>query len=286
MNEIRIHQPGTRTTDYGKAEQIQKRTPNSFKKAQHVLKYAAKYVKNRGLFSSEKSRAQNLQNAIYDLEKALDQDSFMLEEKKTKGKAWVLIEYFSLFSDTFPNWQNEYKALNKFIPKCFSKTSKHSSNSETTNLKEKVANGIKAATKDIVTDEDSAVECNEICTTEEGAAWLYTEVMIQKMNALAFVVWSKWGENYDWADGDFMTENLVQGIYRNHDQPNISTTLMDGFMRLQRIEGEGLQRLQKVYESSANLVLKRDPNVRKQEITNYLDNKVEQFIKGFGKYFG
>jgi hypothetical protein len=57
-------------------------------------------------------------------------------------------------------------------------------------------------------------------------------------------------------------------------------------MRLQRIEGEGLQRLQKVYESSANLVLKRDPNVRKQEITNYLDNKVEQFIKGFGKYFG
>jgi hypothetical protein len=151
--------------------------------------------------------------------------------------------------------------------------------------KKKVAKGIREVTKDIVTDEDSGVECNEICTTEEGAAWLYTEVMIQKMNALAFVVWSKWGENYDWADGDFMTENLVQGIYQNHDQPNISTTLMDGFMRLQRIEGKGPQRLQQVYESSANLVLKRDPNVRKQEIINYLDNKVEQFIKGLGNYF-
>jgi len=119
MNEIRIHHPGTRKTDSGKAEQIQKRTPNSFKKAQHVLNCAAKYVKNRGLFSSEKSRVQNLQNAIYDLEKALDQDGFMLEEKKTNGKAWVLIEYFSLFSDTFPNWQKEYQALSKFIPKCF-----------------------------------------------------------------------------------------------------------------------------------------------------------------------
>ncbi|SMO87223.1 hypothetical protein [Gracilimonas mengyeensis] len=119
MNEIRVYQPGTRTTDYSKAEQIRKRTPNSFKKAQHVLNYAAKYVKNQGLFSSEKSRAQNLQNAIYDLEKALDQDGFMLEEKKTNGKAWVLIEYFSLFSDTFPNWQKEYQALSKFIPKCF-----------------------------------------------------------------------------------------------------------------------------------------------------------------------
>ena len=119
MNEIRVYQTGTRTTDYSKAEQIRERTPNSFKKAQHVLNYAAKYVKNRGLFSSEKSRAQNLQNAIYDLEKALDQDGFMLEEKKTNGKAWVLIEYFSLFSDTFPNWQKEYQALSKFIPKCF-----------------------------------------------------------------------------------------------------------------------------------------------------------------------
>lgn len=119
MNEIRTYTPGSRTTDYGKAKQIQKITPTSFKKAQHVLNYAAKYVKNSGLFSTEKSRAQKLQTAIYDLEKALEQDGFMLNEKKKNGKAWVLIEYFSLFSDAFPNWQKEYQTLSKFIPKCF-----------------------------------------------------------------------------------------------------------------------------------------------------------------------
>ena len=283
---IRIHPKGTQTTDYGKAHELQRRGPTAFKKAQFVLINADKFINKKGWFSSDKSRSQKLQQSIYDLNRTLKNDGFMSDHLKVHGDAWIVIEYLSLYSDAFPNWQDEYHALNKFIPKCFSKKPNQSSKSETLTLKEKVADGIRSATKDIVTDEDSAEECNQICTTEEGAAWLYTEVMIQKMNALAFVVWSKWGGNYVWADGDFMTENLVQGIYQNHDQPNISTTLVDGFMRLQRVEGSGPDRLQKVYKSSADLVLKRESDVSQQEIINYLDNKVEQFINGLGKYFG
>ncbi len=40
----------------------------------------------------------------------------MLNELNENGKAFVVIEFLSLFSDAFPNWQKEYEVLNRFVP--------------------------------------------------------------------------------------------------------------------------------------------------------------------------
>jgi len=104
-NIIRIHPKGARTTDYEKANLLQKRAPTAFKKAQFVLTNTDKYINRKGWFSSDKSRIQNLQQSIYDLKRALKADDFMSNEMKEFGDAWITIEYLSLYSDTFPNWQ-------------------------------------------------------------------------------------------------------------------------------------------------------------------------------------
>lgn len=116
-NEIHIHPPGTRVTDMDCVVKMAKRTPKSFKIAQHVLVCTSKYIRKKGIFSSEKSRAKNLYQSINELNRALDRDFFM--HRPMHGPAWRMIEYFSHISDAFPNWQKEYEALNTLIPSAF-----------------------------------------------------------------------------------------------------------------------------------------------------------------------
>jgi hypothetical protein len=125
--EILIHPTGTKTTDSDKAVALSEKFPRSFRIAQDVLVATKKYHnKQGGLFSSEKSRIQTLQRAVYDLRDALESESFNFSsvsaQEATISKntqADLVIGFLSGFSDAFPNWQSEYAVLNGFIPKCF-----------------------------------------------------------------------------------------------------------------------------------------------------------------------
>lgn len=114
-SQIRIHPKGTgRITDKAASDNLQSTTPHAFRKAQDLIVATEKYVKKSGFFSTEKSRLLKVQSEFYLLRKALKEDGFMQTENS--GKDFAVIEYLSLFSDAFPNWQQEYEALNRLIP--------------------------------------------------------------------------------------------------------------------------------------------------------------------------
>ncbi len=118
-NKIHIYARGTRVTDPDKAVMLSIAAPLSFRKAQDVLIAAKKYINKSGFFVSEKTRIQRLQSECYELVAALNADNFMTDEMKKYGNEFAVIEFFSLFSDVFPNWQKEYEALNDFVPRIF-----------------------------------------------------------------------------------------------------------------------------------------------------------------------
>ena len=107
-NKIRIHPPGRQITDPGRVEKISSHSPLGTRKAQDVLVAANKYVNKSGFLSSERSRLQKMQSECYELENALKQDGFMLDEMEKEGQEILVIEFLSLFSDAFPNCQKEY----------------------------------------------------------------------------------------------------------------------------------------------------------------------------------
>lgn len=114
ISSIRIHASGQgRITDVKAVKSLLNLTPRAFKKSQDLLVATKKYLKKSGLFSNETKRMQKIQSEYYSLLKALEQDDFIKENEDKKQKAY---EYLSLFSDAFPNWQNEYETLNRYIP--------------------------------------------------------------------------------------------------------------------------------------------------------------------------
>lgn len=64
---IRIHPVGTKVTDEEQARRLAVMFPASFRKAQDVLVAARKYINKSGLFSTERSRLQQLQSECYEL---------------------------------------------------------------------------------------------------------------------------------------------------------------------------------------------------------------------------
>lgn len=117
VNQIRIYPSESgRITDQLASRDLQSKTPNALRKAQDLVVAASKYVKRSGLFSTEKSRLLKVQSSFYSLQKALREDGFLEQERGENGDIWVTVEYLSLFSDAFPNWQKEYETLNRLIP--------------------------------------------------------------------------------------------------------------------------------------------------------------------------
>ena len=116
QNQIRIQPPGQQITNPDAVQNLSMHAPLATRKTQDVLVAAKKYVEKSGFFSSERSRLQKMQSECYELSRALKQEGFMREEMEEKGQAYVVIEFLSLFSDAFPNWQKEYEALNRFVP--------------------------------------------------------------------------------------------------------------------------------------------------------------------------
>ena len=81
-----------------------------------MLLAARKYKNKAGLFSTDRSRIQSLQAECYQLEQALEIDGIAISYE---GRAEALIDFLSLFSDAFPNWQPEYETLSDFIPQIY-----------------------------------------------------------------------------------------------------------------------------------------------------------------------
>lgn len=117
-SKIRIHPRGFKKTDNQAVAQLQRSTPEALGIAKKILVDAAKYRKGGGLLSNKQKRGLQLENKIYTLEKALRRYKFREIQMYSEGSVNVLIEYFSLVSDAYPNWQDEYRLLNDFIPNC------------------------------------------------------------------------------------------------------------------------------------------------------------------------
>lgn len=116
-NLIRIHPKGAgRVTDQIASKSLKSQAPHAFHEAQDLVVATSKYIKKSGLFSTEKSRLLKIQSSYYRLKKALRDDNFLEQEVDKKGSTWITVEYLSLFSDAFPNWQPEYEILNRLIP--------------------------------------------------------------------------------------------------------------------------------------------------------------------------
>ncbi len=122
MKGIRIHPLGSRMIDHACALALNSVTPSAFRKAQVLVEVAYKYLHKKGWFSTETSRSRALRAGICELERALNQDGFTAHKPDEWSTQHVLFQYLSMFSDAFPNCQEEYKCLTRFIRQCYPTT--------------------------------------------------------------------------------------------------------------------------------------------------------------------
>lgn len=118
MNKIYIHPKGSRKTNHQVISQLKQNTPDAFGLAKKILVTAAKYRKGGGLLKSKKKRGKQLEKRIYRLEEALKTYRFGAMIMHSRDPVKILFGFFSIVSEAFPNWQNEYALLNDFIPSC------------------------------------------------------------------------------------------------------------------------------------------------------------------------
>lgn len=95
-----------RITNSDLALELADETPNSFRKAQDILVEFAKSSNNENLISE-----------IQQLLLLLKKEKFV---NSSLSDSEILKEYILLFSDAFPNWQNEYNRLVEIINSKFS----------------------------------------------------------------------------------------------------------------------------------------------------------------------
>lgn len=114
---IRIHPPSEgRMTDPAVVSRLSSTSPSSFRKAQDLLVATQKYLAGPGFLRLERSLISNMQSAIYDLRRAIIADRYRADLHSEPVS--LVFAYLSEFSDAFPNWQDEYATLNRFVPLC------------------------------------------------------------------------------------------------------------------------------------------------------------------------
>lgn len=151
--------------------------------------------------------------------------------------------------------------------------------------KKKTAKAIQLAIKDIVSDGNLAISCQDISGNDRAAAFLYTELMIQEIHAVVFVVNMEFSRYYKWANLDFVEENIEKGIRLGLGKSDFHPIAMKGLYRLMDIEGSGPERINKLYDSSAQLVLDLDQSLNSDELIAFIDDKIKYFMSGLNKYF-
>lgn len=106
---IRIHVDG-RTTDYGLVSYNADLYPLAFKQAQKLLKAVEKFIKRKGFFTNDEKRFLNVETELSGMFHALRREGYGTE-KPLAGFS----RFMNKISDTFPNWQPEYTALNEIF---------------------------------------------------------------------------------------------------------------------------------------------------------------------------
>lgn len=152
--------------------------------------------------------------------------------------------------------------------------------------KSKVAKSIQSAVADIVNDKNLPDSCSEMTNSDESASYLYTEVLIQKIHYLVFVLDRKYRERYSWAAWEFVSENIEKGIINGLGNKDFVSVAMNGLSRLMNMEGAGPERINNIYSSSAKLVIEREPELNQEELVTFIDDNIKSFMTGIGKYFG
>ncbi|GAA4052337.1 hypothetical protein [Flavobacterium chungnamense] len=154
-----------------------------------------------------------------------------------------------------------------------------------TSKKKKTAKVIQRATKDVVSDRNLATICGNMTSNENAASYLCTEVMLQRIHALVFVFNRKFHREYDWATLNFVTTCIEQGIQEGTGNQTLNPIIMKGLSRLMSMEGSGPERMNKLFNSSAQLVIEQDKQLNQDELINFIDKDVESFVMGLDKYF-
>lgn len=101
-------------TDRVLEKQLRIENPVALRLAQKLLSATAKHLRGSGFFSSPTSRLQKVQAVSYQLNKELSQG-----HQELGNDLENLEKYLSIVSDTYPNWQKEYRELNRLIPNFF-----------------------------------------------------------------------------------------------------------------------------------------------------------------------
>jgi hypothetical protein len=146
-----------------------------------------------------------------------------------------------------------------------------------TSTKKKTAKAIQISTMNALTDGILAKECGDITSNELAAAYLCTEVVLQRIYFLVFVINRKFHGKYDWATLDFVTTNIGQGILKGMGNQDLFPIIMNGLNRLMKIEGYGPDRMQKVYYSSAQIILEHDRHLNQDDLIKFIEKNVQSF---------
>ena len=113
--QIRIHPLGSGLTDPEQAMQLTAIAPTAFRKAQDLLVAADHYLHKKSIFSTKSSRLKAVHKQLDRLLAALKHDGFISGDVFAEEEIDWLFIFLSEFSDSFPNWQEEYETLNGLI---------------------------------------------------------------------------------------------------------------------------------------------------------------------------
>jgi hypothetical protein len=151
--------------------------------------------------------------------------------------------------------------------------------------KKKTAKGIQQAISDIANDVNLRSKCSDMTNNKIAASYLFTEVMIQRINTLLFIIDIKFRKEYDWASWEFVYGNIKTALVSSFGNEDFYDLLMKGIVRLEEMGGTGHERLINKYKNSTELVKQHDNELNEENTTKFIEEDIKSFVLGLGKYF-
>jgi hypothetical protein len=150
--------------------------------------------------------------------------------------------------------------------------------------KRKVKSAIINATKDAIgSDFNVTQECKLLSGNETVSAFLYTEIMTQKLYFLVFIL-DRLKSKYSFITWDFVRENIIQGIKENCKQGYMPDIMINGIIRLMEIKGTGPERITAMFQDSINLAATRG-TVDDKKALAYFEQTIDNWMQYLSKYF-
>lgn len=112
---IMIYHPGLAVTDKDRVQVLVAASGLAHRKGQDLLVAARKMIKRSGFFSSDEKRLLNVLTEVRGLCEALKMAPEMYRYVKSFGEKGSLLRYLNYFSGAYPNWQDEYIAVNMLL---------------------------------------------------------------------------------------------------------------------------------------------------------------------------